>query len=147
MTGVWDTWSEEQKAEASKIRLVLCIALDVATKCVVGMSIARTACPENAVRCLENAVSDKQPYADAAGAVTPADICGTMETGTADAGTSFANHDFNAKMLDLGTKFTTTVAGIPWLRGNVERVFRSIDDKFVSLFAGRTFGNVATRAF
>jgi putative transposase len=145
LTGVWDTWSDAQKKAAEKVRLVLCVALDVATKCVVGMSIARTACPENAVRCLEMAVSDKQPYADAAGATTPWDMCGTMERAAADAGTSFANYDFHARTVDLGTKFTTTVAGLPWLRGNVERVFRSIDDKFVSLFAGRTFGNVVEK--
>ncbi|MBW7974596.1 hypothetical protein [Bradyrhizobium sp. BR 10289] len=145
LTGVWDTWSDAQKEAAEKIRLVLCIALDVATKCVVGMSVARTACPENAVRCLEMAVSDKQPYADAVGALTPFDICGTMETAVADAGSSFANYDFHAKTVDLGIKFTTTVAGLPWLRGNVERVLRSTDDKFVGLFAGRTFGNVVEK--
>lgn len=145
MTGVWDTWSEAQKKAAEKVRLVLCIAIDVATKCVVGLSIARTACPENAIRCLDMAVSDKQPYADAVGAVTPYDMCGTMETAAADAGSSFANYDFHARTVDLGTKFTTTVAGLPWLRGTVERVFQSIDDKFVSLFAGRTFGNVVEK--
>lgn len=45
----------------------------------------------------------------------------------------------------LGVKFTTTVAGLPWLRGKVERVFRSIDDKFVAMFAGRTFGNAVAK--
>jgi putative transposase len=145
MTGVWDTWSDAQKAAALKVRLVLCIALDVVTRCVVGMSIARTACSENAVRCLEMAVSDKQPYADAVGATTPWDMHGTHETSVADAGSSFANHDFHAKNVDLGTKFKTTVAGLPWLRACIERIFRSIDDKFVSLFAGRTFGNVVEK--
>lgn len=145
MTGVWDTWSDKQKEKAKKIRLVLCIALDVATKCVVGLSVARTACPENAVRCLEMVVSDKQPYADAVGATTPWEMCGTPETAVADAGSSFANYDFHAKNVDLEIKFTTTVAGLPWLRGNVERVLRSTDDKFISLFAGRTFGNVVEK--
>ncbi|MGL9620217.1 hypothetical protein QRQ56_19550 [Bradyrhizobium sp. U531] len=145
MTGVWDTWSEAQKKAVEKVRLVLCVALDVATKCVVGMSVALTACPENAVRCLEMTVSDKQSYADAAGATTPWEMCGTPETAVADAGSSFANYDFHARNVDLGIKFTTTVAGLPWLRGSVERIFRSIDDKFISLFAGRTFGNVVEK--
>ncbi|MBY0382804.1 MAG: hypothetical protein K2W78_12905 [Xanthobacteraceae bacterium] len=145
MTGVWATLSDKQKERVKTIRLVLCIAIDVATKCVVGMSIARTACPENAYRCLEMAVTDKQEYADAAGAVTPWDIHGTMETSTADAGSSFANDKFRAMNVDLGVKFTTTVAGIPWLRGNVERIFRSTDDKFIALFAGRTFSDTAAK--
>jgi putative transposase len=71
LTGVWETWTDQQKAEAETVRLVLCLALDVATECVVGMSLARTPSPENAARCLEMAVSDKQPYADAVGALTP----------------------------------------------------------------------------
>jgi len=145
MTGVWATLSEKQKESTKTIRLVLCIGLDVATKCVVGMSLARTACPENAFRCLEMAVSDKQDYADAVGAVTPWDVYGTMETSAADAGSSFANDKFRAKNVDLGVKFATTVAGIPWLRGNVERIFRSTDDKFIAMFAGRTFSDTAQK--
>jgi putative transposase len=145
MTGVWETWTDQQKADAETVRLVLCLAIDVATDCVVGMSLARTPSPENAARCLEMAVSDKQPYADAVGAVTPWDMCGTHETGAADAGSSFANEDIRAKNVDLGVKFMTTVAGLPWMRGKVERIFRSIDDKFVAMFAGRTFGNVVEK--
>lgn len=145
MTGVWETWTDEQKAAAEKVRLVLCLAIDVATECVVGMSLARTPSSENASRCLEMVVSDKQPYADAVGAVTPWDMGGTHETGTADAGSSFANEDIRAKNVDLGVKFMTTVAGLPWMRGKVERIFRSIDDRFVAMFAGRTFGNVVKK--
>jgi putative transposase len=145
LTGVWETWSDKQKEDATKVRLVLCLAIDVATECVVGMSLARKPSPENAARCLEMAVSDKQVYADAAGALTPWDMQGTHETGAADAGSSFANEDLRGKNVDLGVKFMTTVAGLPWLRGKVERVFRSIDDKFVAMFAGRTFGNVVEK--
>jgi putative transposase len=145
MTGVWATLSDAQKERVKTIRLVLCIALDVATKCVVGMSLARTASPENAFRCLEMAVSDKQDYADAAGAVTPWDIEGTMETSVADAGSSYANDKFRVMNVDLGVKFMTAVAGIPWLRGNVERIFRSTDDKFIALFAGRTFSDTVEK--
>lgn len=145
MTGVWETWTDEQKAQAETIRLVLCIAIDCATECVVGMSLARTPSPENASRCLEMVVSDKQPYADAVGATTPWDMGGTLETAAADAGSSFANEDFRAKNVDLRVKFMTTVAGLPWLRGKVERVLRTTDDKFVAMFAGRTFGNVVEK--
>jgi putative transposase len=141
LTGVWDTLTEKQKKSVEKIRLVLCLAIDVATKCVVGMSLAKTACPENALRCLECTVSDKQDYADAAGAVTPWDQCGIMEAAVADAGTSFANFEFRARVVDLGIIFKTVVAGLPFLRGTVERVFRSTDGKFVALFAGRTFSD------
>jgi putative transposase len=145
LTGVWETWTDKQKEEATSVRLVLCIAIDVATECVVGMSLAGKPSPENAARCLEMSVSDKQIYADAAGALTPWDMQGTHETSAADAGSSFANEDIRAKNVDLGIKFMTTVAGLPWLRGKVERIFRSIDDKFVAMFAGRTFGNVVEK--
>jgi putative transposase len=145
LTRVWDTLTEKQKEKIEKVRLVLCLAIDVATKCVVGMSLARKASPENALRCLESAVCDKQDYADAAGAVTPWDQCGIMETAIADAGTSFANFGFRVRTIDLGVKFKTAPAGVPFLRGTVERIFRSTDEKFVALFAGRTFSDVVDK--
>jgi len=89
------------------------------------MSLARKASSANAIRTLDMIVSDKQPYADAAGAVSPYDIYGTPEMFVADAGTSFANHDVRARVVDMNIIFMTTVSAVPFLRGAVERVFRT----------------------
>ena len=145
LTGIWNTYTEEQKAKVPRVRLVLCLAICVATKCVVGMSLARKASSANAIRTLDMIVSDKQPYADAAGAVTPYDIYGTPEMFVADAGTSFANHDVRTRVVDLDVIFQTTVSAVPFLRGAVERVFRTTNEKFVAMFAGRTFSDVVEK--
>ncbi|MBR0989107.1 hypothetical protein JQ580_00055 [Bradyrhizobium japonicum] len=145
LTGVWNTYTDEQKARVPRVRLVLCLAICVATKCVVGMSLARKASSANAIRTLDMIVSDKQPYADAAGALTPLDIHGTPEMFVADAGTSFANLDVRARVVDLDVVFQTTVSAVPFLRGTVERVFRTTNDKFIAMFAGRTFSDVVEK--
>lgn len=145
LTGVWDTYTEEQRAKVPRVRLVLCLAICVATKCVVGMSLARKASSANAIRTLDMIVSDKQDYVDAAGAVTPWDVYGTPEMIVADAGTSFANHDVRTRVVDLDVIFQTTVSAVPFLRGAVERVFRTTKDKFIALFAGRTFSDVVEK--
>jgi putative transposase len=145
LTGVWDTYTEEQKARVPRVRLVLCLAICVATKCIVGMSLARKASSANAIRTLDMIVSEKQAYVDAAGAVTPWDIYGTPEMFVADAGTSFANHDVRTRGVDLDIIFQTTVSAVPYLRGAVERVFRTTNDKFIAMFAGRTFSDVVEK--
>lgn len=145
LTGVWNTYTDEQKARVPRVRLVLCLAICVATRCVVGMSLARKASSANAIRTLDMIVADKQPYADAAGALTPWDIYGTPEMFVADAGTSFANHDVRARVVDLDVIFQTTVGGVPFLRGHVERIFRATNDKFIAMFAGRTFSDVVEK--
>lgn len=145
MAGVWDTLTEKQKAAIARVRMVLCVAIDVATKCVLGMSLARTESSENALRCLDMAVSDKQEYAATAGALTPYDMCGTMEGVVADAGSTFGNYKFLTAVVDLSAIYEIAPAGVPYLRGTVERVFRTTDTSFIALFAGRTFSNVVDK--
>ncbi|MBN9248436.1 MAG: hypothetical protein J0I81_13525, partial [Hyphomicrobium sp.] len=59
-----------------------------------------------------------------------------------DAGTSFANNDFCVRMIDAGITFEIAAAGVPFLRGTVERSLRSLDQKMIKRFAGRTGSNV-----
>jgi putative transposase len=145
LTRVWETLTEKQKAKVPRVRFVLCLAICVATKCIVGMSLARKASSANAIRTLDMIVSDKQGYSDAVGAVSPWDVYGTPEMIVADAGTSFANHDVRARVVDMNIIFMTTVSAVPFLRGAVERVFRTTNQKFIAMFAGRTFSDVVEK--
>jgi putative transposase len=55
------------------------MAIDCATRCILAMSLSRTANPANAIRVLDMGLSEKQDYADAAGALTPWDMYGTWD--------------------------------------------------------------------
>jgi putative transposase len=143
--GLWDTLSDKEKKMVDRVRMVLCVAIDCATRCILAMKLARTANPRNAIGVLDMALSDKQPYADAAGALTPWDPCGNWETAVTDAGTTFAAHEFAVRVTDAGITFEIAPAGVPFLRGTVERALRSMDDKLVKRFAGRTGSNVVDK--
>lgn len=140
--GIWETLSDDEKRKVERVRMVLCVAIDCATRCILAMSLSRTANPANAIRVLDMGLSEKQDYADAAGTLTPWDMYGTWETAVTDAGTSFANNDFCVRMIDAGITFEIAAAGVPFLRGTVERSLRSLDQKMIKRFAGRTGSNV-----
>ena len=140
--GLWDTLTDAEKKQVERVRMVLCVAIDCATRCILAMSLARTPTPANAVRVLDMALSEKQHFADAAGALTPWDQCGTWETAVTDAGKTFAGHDFSVRVIDAGITLEIAPAGVPFLRGTIERSWRSLSSKMVNRFAGRTGSNV-----
>jgi putative transposase len=143
--GLWDALTDAEKKAIERVRMVLCVAVDCATRCILAMSLSRTANPRNAIRCLDMGLSEKQDYADAAGALTPWDMYGTWETACTDAGSSFANDDFCVRVIDAGITFEIAPAGVPFLRGTVERLLQSIDQKMVKRFTGRTGSNVVDK--
>jgi putative transposase len=143
--GLWDALTDAEKKAVERVRMVLCVAVDCATRCILAMSLSRTANPRNAIRCLDMGLSEKQDYADAAGALTPWDMYGTWETACTDAGSSFANDDFCVRVIDAGITFEIAAAGVPFLRGTVERLLQSIGQKMVKRFTGRTGSNVVDK--
>jgi putative transposase len=143
--GLWDALTDAEKKAIERVRMVLCVAVDCATRCILAMSLRRTASSRNAIQCLDMGLSEKQDYADAAGALTPWDMYGTWETACTDPGSSFANDDFCVRVIDAGITFEIAAAGVPFLRGTVERLLQSIDQKMAQRFAGRTGSNVVDK--
>jgi putative transposase len=143
--GLWDTLTDAEKKQVERVRMVLCVAIDCATRCILAMSLARTPSSSNAIRVLDMGLSEKQDYADTAGALTPWDMYGTWETVVADAGKSFAGHEFSVRVIDAGITLEIAAAGVPFLRGTIERSWRSMDNRMVKRFAGRTGSNVVDK--
>lgn len=141
-SGVWESLTLEQREDVARMKCHLCVVICCATRCIVGMSLAPTASSDNALAALRMALVDKGSFADRIGTLTPWDMCGTPESVVTDGGTSFANRRFRLAVLMIGAHPEITVGGIPWLRGRVERVFRTIHTGLVSRFAGRSFENV-----
>jgi putative transposase len=143
--GVWESLTPEQRDKVARMKCHLCVAICCATRCIVGISLAPTASSDNALAALRMALVDKGRFADLIGILTPWDMCGTPESVVTDGGPSFANRRFRLAVLMIGAHPELTVGGIPWLRGRVERVFRTIHTRLVARFAGRTFENVSQR--
>ena len=62
-----------------------------------------------------------------------------------DNGGSFVNADFKAALTDLGIAYEVLPAGVPKLRGRIERVFRTFGTLLMPHLTGRTFSNPQER--
>ncbi|WP_320188515.1 Mu transposase C-terminal domain-containing protein [Agrobacterium rosae] len=146
-TGIWDALHEDvQKAIMRVKRPYISVAIDYATRSVLAMRLLREA-PKagNSIETLRMALLPKDDYARRAGAVSGWPMCGTMELVATDAGSAYANDDFLACVLMATGRHLFPPSKTPVLRGTIERFFKTVDDRYMHLFSGRTFGNVLAR--
>lgn len=140
--GIWSKLSKKEKAEAQGIRIWISAAIDCATRCIVGFYVmAGSPNSDAAIRTLQLAVSDKTALAKAAGCKTPWDMGGVMDTLCTDLGSEYISHETRAAATDLSIEMMYPPAGVPQMRGRIERVFRSFHTQLISLFFGRMFEN------
>ncbi|WP_294540021.1 Mu transposase C-terminal domain-containing protein [uncultured Rhodoblastus sp.] len=142
---LWQLLSPDQKTEIEKGRWTLCAVLDCASEAVLGMRLSATENFNSAVATLEMGMMDKTAFAASAGAVSTWHMysgCGTLAT---DQGPAFIAYEFRQACIDAGIKFDNPPAATPYLRGKIERLFRTIDLQAFCRLAGRTFENVVAR--
>lgn len=142
--GIWSMLTDEQKAVVSG-RWMVCVAMDVASRAILGFQIAPSATANLAVSTLAMVVSDKASAAGYFGAVTPWDMALTPEMVVTDGGSAFTSDRFVAAVTDLRSEMSVPPGGQPALRGTLERFFRTIDAMLLVIFTGRTFSNVADK--
>ncbi|WP_282092939.1 hypothetical protein [Epibacterium ulvae] len=120
------------------------IVIDVATRYIVGLVIAKSQNQDSAVRALHMATVDKNELATAAGAQS--EWRGfAFETLESDTGSAFrANHTTRAVNQAFAT-YCFPQLGEPQLRGVIERVFGTIAMRAMPYVPGRTFSNPKER--
>lgn len=146
-TKIWDALHEDvQKIIIGVTRPYISVAIDYASRSVLAMRLLREA-PKagNSIDTLRMALLPKDDYAKKAGALSGWPQCGTMELVATDAGSAYANDDFLACVLMATGRHLFPPSKTPVLRGTIERFFKTIDDRYMHLFSGRTFGNVLAR--
>jgi putative transposase len=127
------------------IRLWIIVAIDCATRCIVGFKLSFTPNAEAAVEVLGQIGRDKSHIAASAGCTSPWNqSCGVSEI-LADNGAEFISPAFQMAVTDLGWTMTNTVAAMPELRGSIERLFRTVGSKLLAHLPGRAFSNVIER--
>ncbi|PJI55956.1 hypothetical protein CTI14_00785 [Methylobacterium radiotolerans] len=143
--GLWYSLTPEQRERIARRRCHIAVAICCATRCICGLSFAWMPSTDNVLAALRMVVVDKGVYADAVGALTPWDMHGTIEELVTDGGPSFSNARFRLACLILGLNPVLAVSGIPWLRGRIERVFRTVHATLIARFTGRTFENIVRK--
>lgn len=136
----------EQVADLKKRRWFLCVAIDVATRSILGLRADQTASSRNAISTLEMVVSDKGHLAAGVGALSAyRHMALRPEAVVTDSGASFIAEDFHLSVLALGSSHEIPPAGMPHLRGTIERLFRTLSLQLVREFTGQSFNNKVTR--
>lgn len=122
-------------------RYWVCVAFDTASRSILGLKLSKAPTAEDAKAVLWMAMGDKTDLAHQLGCETPWKQHGHICHVAVDNGPAFVNAEFKAALSDLGIDYSVLPAGIPKLRGQVERVFRSIITLLMPLLTGRTFSN------
>lgn len=143
--GALDGISDTTRRALETQRLWLYLAIDCATRCVVGMHLCDTPNGTDAVRLLSLMTRDKTDLARAAGCEGTWHQGGGFGIVAADLGPAFVDKQFQTAIFDLLGKLILPPGGLPWLRARVERIFRSFGTQLMPLLAGRTFSNPQER--
>jgi putative transposase len=129
-----------------KSRWWIVAAIDCRTRVILGTKLTRDQKASAAVACLRMITSDKGAISDATGAAGRWSQYGTPELLVADNGSAFKANVFTDACNDLGITLERTIAGVPAMRGTIERVFRTCATSLLPRLSGRTFSDVVERA-
>lgn len=143
---VWKILPKDLRMEWAPLRCYLTAALCCTSNCVVALHLTLDApSTRTAVAGLRQILVDKSDMARAAGAETPWAFYGTPTTLGTDKGTAFSSNVFKRIVADLRCSKPKPPAGLPHLRGTIERFFGTLDRGLLQFFTGRTFANVVAR--
>ncbi|MFG6569917.1 integrase [Sulfitobacter sp. 1A13679] len=120
-------------------------AIDCRTRCIVGMKLTLNPTTCASLECLRMTTSDKGSWADAVGAVSGWHMAATPETLVSDNGPAFKAFKFTEACNDLKITHELSIAGMPSMRGTIERVFRTAAMNLLPRLNGRTFSSVLER--
>ncbi len=127
--------------DGKKARWVITVAIDVATRCILGLILSRNPKGSAAVRCLEMVTQNKGQWSDAAACARNWNQHLTPESVVTDGGPAFIAAAFRFACGDLGITKEVAPAGFPEMRGHIERMFRTIAMSLMPLLSGRTYSN------
>lgn len=143
--GLPDQLTKDEVAILQAVRLIICVVIDCATRCIVGFTLSRSTSSGAAIRAMEMATIDKTSIAMSFGCRAGWHQGGRPESLAADQGSAFVNEDFKITCAGLLTRPINPPAGVAKLRSRIERLFGTFASHFVSRFRGRTFSDPVRR--
>lgn len=145
-TIVWKELTPEQRRALSTVRLWFSGVIDVATKCILAFRVfVEDPKIESALATFDMTTRDKTALAKAAGCKFPWEMCGQIQSAGMDSATWFVADAVKGALHDAGCTTVYPPSGEPYLRGTIERFFRTIAFLGLQDFCGRTFGNVVEK--
>lgn len=126
-------------------RYWVCVAMDTASRSILGLKLSTKPTAEDAKAVIWMAMRDKTALAAGLGCESSWSQHGHVYHVVVDNGPAFINADFKAVLSDLAIDYSVLPAGVPRLRGFIERIFRTIATLLMPYLTGRTFSNPQER--
>jgi putative transposase len=142
---VWKDLDPETRKAVGRSRWWLYVAIDRASRCVLGMRLVGKPKASEAVATIRMIISDKSTLSDGSGALTEWSMSTGIGKIVTDWGSAFLAEETRAVVRAMGGTFFHPPAGKAGLRGTVERMFSTIEKRFMGHFTGRTFSNVVQK--
>lgn len=144
-TGAWKLLTRDQKKLVRRARWWLYVAIDRASRCILAMRLVETPRASEAVASIRMILSDKSHLSDATGAQTPWSMATGIGLLSTDWGSAFRSEECRRVVRAMGATFSPPPTKRPQLRGTIERMFLTLETRFMPNFAGRTFSNVVQK--
>lgn len=122
----------------------LTICIDIHTRCIVGFYIGfESPSYLTAAKCLKHALTPKTNLKnDIIDIENEWEAHGVMQKLRVDNGMEFHSYSLENLCLALGIDLEYTPRKQPWFKGYVERVNRTINERFCHAIPGKTFSNI-----
>lgn len=144
-TAVVEMLDEDIRKRVPKGRRWLTLALDCATRCVVGIKISAEPQADSVVQVIEQMTRDKTDIAEAFGCANGWPMGGNPHEIVHDNGNALIAPEVRRVTNDLGVENSTTPAAIARLRSRGERIFRTFGTELMPLVTARTFGSITEK--
>ena len=144
--GIWMKLTPAQrKVWGVRRRVVMCVAIDAATRMVLAIGFALAETPELTRRVLRMALGSKEAYARLTGCEAPPPPAFGFDCLGVDSGIAFRHGWFAIPALSAIGNVKIGIVGQPWRHGIKERLFRTAKDQMLPYYSGLTHGNPVAR--
>lgn len=147
----YNAMSEEQRSKVKKVRRWVVVAIDVATRAILGFAFCRAPNQEASLSALRMCFADKTSLQEEAGVSKSSwDYRAPIHHISTDNGSEFGKHpfggaEFGEAVRRLSGSLLATVAGVAELRSQIERIFLTFELKWARHLPGWTAGKIHLR--
>lgn len=127
------------------LRVMISVMIDAYTGCILGLQIGLTATPDLARRTFMMTMTDKTKLSEACEAKTPWNQYLRPEKVMHDSGNAYLAGVTEMMCAMLGIDKMSAPKARAYIRGLMERVFKTIHENLLSQVPGRTFSNTVKR--
>lgn len=144
--GIWYELTPQERTAYESVRLWFSGIIDTTTRCIIAFRIfEEDPSIDSAFETLGMTALDKSDIARAAGCRYPWEMRGGFRSMGVDSATWYVSASYRASLIDAGAAAIYPPSGEPYLRGTIERFFRTISQLALQDFSGRTFSNIVEK--